>query len=190
MKSLNKVLLLGSVGKDRAANLGARAIKQDLTERFLASVDKTESCWIWTGSLTRSGYGRINIDGKMKRAHRVAWEMSFGPIPSDLCVCHICDNRRCVKPFHLFIGTSAENTADKVSKNRQARNTRMGSLVRAGEDHTQAKLSASDVEQIRLRSAGGESYAALGREFGVTKSTIYSAVKGRNWRGGSYVKVA
>lgn len=86
-------------------------------ERFWASVDKTETCWLWRGKLT-AGYGSMMVDGKAYRAHRWAYERFVGPIPEGLFACHKCDVRNCVNPDHIFIGTNADNVRDMVAKGR------------------------------------------------------------------------
>ena len=83
-----------------------------------------EGCWEWTG-VTRNGYGAISAgghDGPMLYAHRVIWEQNQGAIPTGMCVLHHCDNRRCIRPDHLFLGTKADNSLDMKLKGR-GRNT-------------------------------------------------------------------
>lgn len=77
-----------------------------------------EECWPWLGSKDRDGYGRYGADWLEHRAHRVAWEFAFGPVPNNLCVLHKCDNRACVNPAHLWLGTNQDNTYDRSAKGR------------------------------------------------------------------------
>ena len=148
-----------------------------LRERFLDKVEKTEECWNWTASKSR-GYGQISVGGKygrMLHAHRVAYELFVGPIPRGLYVCHHCDNRACVNPNHLFLGTQADNIGDSVVKGRHQR----------GERNGQAKLTQAQVQEIRdqyrWRSLDLGS-GALGRHFGVSSDEILAIVHRRHWR--------
>ena len=87
-------------------------------EKFWARVERSDGCWLWQGGCNRSGHGRMYWRGTVCLAHRIAWEITFGPIPSGLVIRHACDVRQCVNPSHLVLGTQAENNADTRARGR------------------------------------------------------------------------
>lgn len=147
-------------------------------DRFWSKVDKSthpSGCWEWTASLNMYGYGQFGFRGTVVAAHRVAWELTYGPVPDGLCVCHRCDNRKCVNTAHLFVASQAANMRDMAVKGRgRTRPTR-------GADSTSAKLTAADVRAIRRRYRDGDSLRVLGQAFGVWHTTIADVVHRRTW---------
>jgi hypothetical protein len=153
--------------------------RRDFAAYFWSMIDKTTDpggCWYWTGGTTVHGYGQTFWNGKMVKAHRVAWELTRGPIPEGQCVCHTCDCRICCRGSHLWLGSIAENIKDMYAKGRD-------SDIRAyGEDHGNAKLTWAAVADIRSRHAAGRgSLETLGREYGVCESTIARVVNRSTW---------
>lgn len=142
-------------------------------ERFWSWMDKSDEdgCWPWMRGRDLDGYGIFSHthDIPARRANRVAWELTNGPIPAGLEVCHTCDNPPCCRPDHLFLATNAGNHADRDRKGRQAR----------GERNGWAKLTADAVRAIR---ASGEPARILVERFGVKKATISSVRTGRSWK--------
>lgn len=146
-----------------------------VSERFYTSVDKTSDCWSWQGKIAASGYGRFQIRNRWYQAHRVAFEMASGEIPDGYQLLHSCDNRRCVNPAHLSIGTCLDNSTDKRSKGR--------GVDFRGENNPSAKLSAEQVEEIRSKLATGCTIRQLAKEYGVTATAVHGIKSGRRWSG-------
>jgi hypothetical protein len=151
-----------------------------LEERFWLRVDKNGPvlrselgpCWTFS-PVTDCGYGRLRVSGEKAKAyaHCVSWELHRGAIPKGLYVLHRCDNKACVNPEHLFLGTKADNNHDRNKKGRQAK----------GEGHSRHKLSTEQVLEIRRR-AHSERLTDLASEFGIAASTISNIKSGRIWR--------
>jgi hypothetical protein len=140
---------------------------QSAWDRFWNRVAKVESdgCWEWQGSKFWTGYGQVTHRGRNQSAHRVSWQLTYGPIPSGGEICHRCDNPPCVRPDHLFLGDRAVNAADMAAKGRAAR------------IKPNAKLTVEQVRAMRERyAAGGISFSKLAAEFGVTAMTAHRAV--------------
>lgn len=171
-------------------------------DQFWSKVDKSGECWIWTGRRGPRGYGRFRIGSKAPGAHRVAYELTYGPIPDELIVCHHCDNPPCVRPDHLFLGTHLDNAADRDSKGRTARGDRSGArlyperrprgdlhnsrlrpeTIIRGERQGRAKLTDALVREIRMRAAAGETARSITDDLKVcSKSTIERVINRVRW---------
>lgn len=151
--------------------------RRPLTERFWSKVDQAggpDACWPWQGS-THKGYGQIELNQRPLIASRLSWELTNGPIPDGMYVCHACDNPPCCNPAHLFLGEPMVNTVDKVQKGRAS-----GGCL-PGEQNPNAKLTAEQVLTIRQRYTAGEKASALAREYGLGLSTMCRIVKGQAW---------
>lgn len=133
--------------------------------RFWKKVRKGPDCWIWQASVSGDGYGQLGSGTKphtMVKAHRVSWEIHFGPIPEGASVLHRCDVRTCVNPQHLFVGSQKDNMQDMKMKNRHL----------AGERNAKAKLTDVQARSIRRRRIAGERGCDLAKEFGVSQATV------------------
>jgi len=149
--------------------------RASLEERFWAKVDVRGpgECWPWTGAKTTAGYGSLLVSLGPKRngyAHRVSWELHYGPIPDGQHVCHVCDHPACVNPSHLFLGDAAANMQDKAVKGRAPRGVGI-------KNH---KLTEAQVCEIRDRMH--ISQCEFARLFGVDQSTISYIRAGKTWK--------
>jgi hypothetical protein len=132
-----------------------------------------DACSEWPFPGNGHGYGRVTIEGQTGFTHRAAWELANGPIPPGLFVCHKCDNPPCFNPYHLFLGTSADNTRDMVNKGREPH----------GEGSSNARLTEAQVREIR-RKYVKRSYGLrrLSAEYKVSRSNIHHIVSGKRWK--------
>jgi hypothetical protein len=162
--------------------------RRPIASRFWSKVDKSDDCWEWQAYLRPDGYGSFRVEiGYNEKAHRMSWILTHGPIPDGLFVCHVCDNRRCVRPDHLFLGSHQDNMDDAKLKGRfqsgdMNPSRRNPDRLSRGEHHT-AKLTEEQVRQIRARYTPGYGHlTVLGREYGVTPDAIKFIVTRRNWK--------
>ncbi len=173
-------------GESKSCGCARRETRQknalNLEPRFWAKVRKGGGCWRWLGDTDKDGYGFFRAwdpqptrkeRRKHVKAHRFAWELKHGPIPSGLCVCHDCDNPRCVRASHLFLGTHTDNIADRDQKGRTAK----------GEAHHFAKLTTKDVRRIRKLAASSQrSRRELAKEYNMSQSAIGRVVGRVTWK--------
>jgi hypothetical protein len=187
-----------------------------LEDRFLEKIGEPDKhgCWPWTATKNNKGYGMMadKTGIKMRLAHRISWELVYGPIPEGLLVLHHCDNPGCVNPAHLFLGTQQDNMQDMARKERQglqrhpelaARGDRHSSKthpervpkgdkngsrkhperLKRGESHPLTTFTNADVARIReLYSSGTRTYESLSKEYQVSIATVWRIVKRVYWK--------
>jgi hypothetical protein len=155
----------------------ARVRGEMLKKAFMDNVQQGDGCWTWIGMLDKDGYGRAKIthEGKKIRgpAHRVSWMIHRGPIPDGLEVLHKCDNPPCVNPDCLFLGTTADNNADRDAKGRQARGERC-SLTK----HTPELVQAIRREYVPRKM----SIPKLAEKYGLSASTVGKIIRRQTWK--------
>ena len=151
-------------------------IVSELPDRFMRLVAPCpmSGCWIWTGCINRGGYGWAAYKGRARTAHRVAWMLLHGDLPRHLHVCHKCDNRACVNPAHLWVGTQQENNRDCIEKGRHR--------SPIGSERAWAVLDEAAVAYIRAQPKRRGLLYELAEKFGVKHSTIHNARGGRVWK--------
>lgn len=151
-------------------------ITLELIERFHEKwmLNEESGCWEWQAATMGRGYGFIKIPGTRKQinAHRLSYLIHYSSIPDDKIVCHSCDNPKCVKPSHLFLGTQSENLTDMKSKGRHLN----------GEKNTESKLTEGMVRQIHNLAKQGVSQSKIGRSYGVGQGTVWKILHGQRWK--------
>jgi hypothetical protein len=155
-----------------AARKSPKGVNLDYLEKAIA-LCVPDACSVWPFPENLKDYGRLSIEGVIHPVHRVAWELVNGPIPPGLFACHKCDNPPCFNPFHIFLGTSADNAQDMADKGRSTH----------GESNPCARLTGAQVLEIR-RKYQPFIYTQndLAREYGVHRETIYLLLAGKTWK--------
>jgi len=172
----------GDEGRGRfCSNKCARAkqVMPSIETRFWRKVQIGGGCWEWQGSRsTNMGHGVIRNGPRggshQTGAHRVSWELHFGPIPEGLDVLHTCDNPPCVRPDHLYLGTQADNNRDRDLRGRHK--------ALRGSANGRASMTEETVTEMRQRYAAGEGPLAIARALGVSYAAAYPAIKGKTWK--------
>jgi hypothetical protein len=140
-----------------------------LRERLYSRVDKTSRCWTWTASTNEHGYGKIRVNGRTVKAHRVSYELEYGVLltPAQKLL-HECDNPPCVRPSHLFIGTQLDNMRDCVTKKRHA--------------HGETSYSKLTEDQVRAIRADSRSQSKIAADYGVVQQTVFDIKHHKTWK--------
>lgn len=142
---------------------------------FRSEPELNSGCRLWNGTTDQDGYGLIWIGGLRFRAHRIAWSAANGSIPPGMFVCHRCDTTACVNPDHLWVGTSADNVADRVAKGRSWNGGQQG------ERNAGAKITTKEALAIVARLDAGERYLSIAQDFGISTGTVRSINAGETW---------
>lgn len=150
-------------------------MRRSAAERFWAKVEKTSGCWLWKASSSTQGYGYFTFSGRTVYAHRWIFAETYGHLLEGLFVCHHCDNPKCVRPEHLFLGTPKTNMDDKHNKGR--------AIYMRGAQHPLSKLNESIVWEIRF----GNSYEEqtdqqVAQTLGVARSVVTNIRNGARWK--------
>lgn len=145
--------------------------KPQTIENVLSKLELgANGCFVWTGTKTGEGYGKLTWGSKRRSAHRIIYESLVGPIPKGMFVLHRCDNPACVNPNHLFLGTAQDNSNDMKAKGRQAKGSQACS-----------KLCESQVVEILSHKQAGMSTPSIAQKYGVTTRTVRKIIRGSIW---------
>lgn len=140
--------------------------------RLDESYQVNNECWEWKGYIGKSGYGSTTYRSKSILAHRLSWMIYKGDLPKDLDVCHTCDNRKCINPSHLFLGTAHDNILDCFLKKRKSH---------MGEKHPRAKMTENNVVNIFDLRRKGWTHQEIADKFNIKQGTVSNILHRRLW---------
>ena len=151
-----------------------------MKKSFEKNVIRKEGCWGWKGSVAKGGYPVMTCRKACgpDRGHRTSWVIHNGKIPEGLFVCHSCDNPICTNPDHLWIGTHKQNNDDKIAKCRQSN---IPPPHKVGSENGSSKLKEDQVKEIKILLKKGLTSRDIGKQYGVSKTTILRIKTGKNW---------
>lgn len=153
--------------------------KRPLSERFWEKVDikGPDDCWLWKASFARYGYGQFMLKrNKLKKSHRLAWELSIGPVPDGFSLLHKCDTPACCNPRHLFLGTQIDNMRDCKQKGR------IGFLSQPGEINGNHKYTAAQIEKVYLLLEKKVKGSEISQLTGVSQGVVSLIKHHKTWR--------
>jgi hypothetical protein len=175
--------------------MGIKDSGLSLKERLLKKKKIKKSCWEWQGFIMPNGYGRMSFKGKDQYVHRLSFAAFIGEIPKGKIICHSCDNRKCINPKHLWIGTFKENTQDACTKGKMKGFSRKvhseesknkmrkpHNINRKGEKHPNAILDENKVKEIRNLFSQGLTRKEISEIFKITKNCVKDVVLRRSWK--------
>lgn len=174
-----RALLTGTRKKLYAPSGKTPLDREHLARRLVNGLSEAPDigCWEWTKATNNHGYGTLTVSGRAVYAHRLAYTLGVGPIQDGMKVLHRCDNPRCIRPDHLFLGTQSDNMADCHKKGR----SRIPTPRVFGERNGSAKLTVEQVSEIRRRASAGEVQRLIAADFGISQSHVSAIKRGRLW---------
>lgn len=157
-------------------------MRKTMLDRFEEKYSRggADECWEWSAGLCRYGYGRFRVDGEKVGAHRASYSLYVGPVPAGAMVLHSCDNRKCVNPAHLRIGTAKDNAMDAASRARTLKGRKVPESRRSyvGENGPRAKLTREQAQRIL---ADPRTVREIAADYGITYGAVGHLKRGMTW---------